>query len=73
MTLQEQIRKAWEREGSMARTDEYIADNVSWAVGLLTGAGFPNAAMFVLAMGHNTLGHDHPDMMALRHKLGLPQ
>lgn len=57
----------------MAHNEDYIADNVAWAVGILTGAGFPGAAMFVLAMGHNALGDDDPNMVELRRKLGLEQ
>lgn len=73
MTLQEQIVEAWAKEGKALHTDEYIADNTSFAVGLLVGAGFPGAAAFVLNLGEAHLGHNHADMKAIRAKLGLPQ
>lgn len=69
MTLQEQIREAWGDVGDL--TNDERASAVGLTVGILTGAGFPNAAMFVLWMGHEILGHDHPEMVELRLKLGL--
>lgn len=71
MTLQEQIVDAWEIAASELRVPERISINVSFSVGLLTGCGFPHAAMFVLALGQDKLGPNHPDMVELRRKLGL--
>lgn len=71
MTLQEQIVDAW-RIAPKELGDDRIAANTAFAVGVLVGAGFPHSAMFVLALAQDALGADHPEMLPLRRKLGLP-
>lgn len=73
MTLQEQIVEAWRIVPHELNNEDRAVANISFAVGVLTGSGFPHSAMFVLGMAQNLLGANHPDLIELRRKLGLPQ